>query len=305
MHSLRTARHLIAAFALALATLAFAQAPVYESPDLGFRLGIPAGWTANEERSPDGMLLLQFAPPSGQGAIGLVATPIVDAERAYWSGPRDALVRDVWEGFLPEVPGAQITQTYEIVVDGAPASVIDYASPNVSGSMVIVVGAHAGFTFFSVADQATLQAAQGGLQALVGGFAFLGGGAPTGPAGTPGAAPGGAGAVAPATPANPGGASTPSNPLGGGAPASPGGDPHVGVFADDRLQLTLAAGAQGLTGEVVFDGARYPVVARAEGGGVAGFFLAGGVSYQFQAQLSGDTLTFVTDDARFALQRVR
>ena len=38
---------------------------------------------------------------------------------------------------------------------------------------------------------------------------------------------------------------------------------------------------------------------------VAGHFLAGGTAYAFDAQLAGDTLTFVTDDTRFVLQRVR
>ncbi len=304
------ARQRIAVVVLALASIAFAQAPVYENPALGFRLGIPAGWAASEETSPDGMLLLQFAAPSGQGAIGLVATPIADADRAYWSGPRDELVRDVWEGFLPEVPGAQITQAYEIVIDGAQASVIDYASTEVAGTIVILVGDAAGFTFFSVGDQATLQVAQGGLEALVGGFAFLGAGAPTGPM----AGPGGPGASAPPASANPGGAPAPVNPLAGapapvnplgGAPSGAAGDPHVGVFADERLRLTLAATAEGLAGEIVFDGARYPVTARTQGGGLTGHFLAGGTSYAFGAQLVGDTLTFVTDDTRFVLQRVR
>lgn len=73
------------------------------------------------------MLLLQFVAPSGQGAVGLVSVPIL-----------------------------------EIVLDGAPASVIDGASRNVAGSIVIVdVGDVAGCTFFSVGDQQTLQTAQG------------------------------------------------------------------------------------------------------------------------------------------------
>jgi hypothetical protein len=53
------------------------------------------------------------------------------------------------------------------------------------------------------------------------------------------------------------------------------------------------------------DGARYPVVASVEDDGVAGFFLAGGTSYGFEARLTGTTMAFVTDDARFELQRVR
>ncbi len=295
------ARHPIAVLALVLASIAFAQAPVYESPALGFRLGLRPGWSPSEEASPDGTLVLQFAPPSGQGVIGVVAAPIGAADRAYWSGPREQLVQDVWSGFLPEVPGAQITQSYEIAVDGAQGSVIDYASENVAGTIVLVVGDVAAFTFFSVGDQATLQVVQDGLEALVGSFAFLGGGAAAGSIG----APVGPGAVAPAPAGNPGGA-PPSNPLGGGgAPAGPAGDPHVGVFADERLQLTLAAAAEGLAGELVFDGARYPVIARVQGGTVAGHFLAGGTSYAFEAQLQGDVLTFATDDARFELRRVR
>lgn len=303
MHIAWNARRLVAFVALALVSSAFAQPQVYENPALGFQIAIPAGWAASEEMSPDGMLLLQFAAPSGQGAIGVVAAPITEAERAYWSGPREDLVRDVWEGFLPEVPGAQITQTYEIVVAGAQGSVIDYASPNVAGTMVIVVSNVASFTFFSVADQESLAAAQGGLQALVGSFGFLGGGAPAGPIGGVGA-PGAPGGGAP-PPANPVGGSAPSNPLGGGAPPAPSGDPHVGSFADGRLQLTLTAAPDGYAGEVVFDGARYPVIALARDGGISGQFLAGGTPYGFEAQLAGDTMTFVTDDARYALQRVR
>lgn len=299
----RTARLPIAILVLVFASIAFAQAPAYESPALGFRIGLPTGWAPSEEASPDGTLVLQFAPPSGQGAIGLVAAPIGAADRAYWAGPREQLVQDVWEGFLPEVPGAQIIQSYDIVVDGAQGNVIDYASENIAGTIVLVVGEVAAYTFFSVGDQATLQVAQGGLEALVGSFGFLGGGAPAGSVG----APAGSGAVAPPPAGNAGGAPA-SNPLGGGggsAAAGPAGDPHLGVFADERLELTLAAAAQGLAGEIVFDGARYPVIARAEGGGVVGHFLAGGTSYAFEAQLAGDGMTFVTDDARFELRRVR
>lgn len=296
------ARHPIVLVVLALAATAFAQAPVYESPDLGFRIGLPSGWSPSEEAAPDGTLVLQFAPPSGQGAIGVVAAPIGAADRAYWSGPREQLVQDVWSGFLPEVPGAQITQSYEIAVDGAPGSVIDYASENVAGTIVLVVGDVAAFTFFSAADQESFASAQGGLEALVASFAFLGGGAPAGSVGVPG----GSGAVLP-PPAGIVGGAPASNPLGGGgsAAAAPAGDPHVGVFADERLQLTLAAAAEGLAGEIVFDGARYPVIARVQGGGVVGHFLVGGASYGFEAQLAGTTLTFVTDDARYELQRMQ
>jgi len=80
----------------------------------------PAGWGVGEERSPDGMLLLQITPPSGLGAV----------------------VQDVWSGFLPEVPDARVTQSYEVVLDGARASVIDDASPSVAGTIVVGVGGH-------------------------------------------------------------------------------------------------------------------------------------------------------------------
>jgi hypothetical protein len=43
------------------------------------------------------------------------------------------------------VPDAEITKDYE-VVDGAPASVLDSATPNVARSIAIVVGDVAGFT---------------------------------------------------------------------------------------------------------------------------------------------------------------
>jgi hypothetical protein len=307
----RIVRLPIAALALVLASLAFAQAPTYESPSLGFRIGPPSGWTPSEQTAPDGTLVLQFAPPSGQGAVGLVAAPIGAADRAYWSGPREQLVQDVWSGFLPEVPGAQITQSYEIAVDGAQGSVIDYASENVAGTIVLVVGDVAAYTFFSVGDQATLPTAQSGLEALVGSFAFLGAGAPAGSMGTPGAVPptpaGNPGAAPPSASGASAAGAAPTNPLGAGgvAAGSPAGTAAVGVFADERLQLTLAAAAEGLAGELVFDGVRYPVVARAQGVGVAGHFVAGGTSYAFEAELDGDTMTFVTDDARFVLQRVR
>lgn len=254
----------VAIVALALAAVAFAQAPAYENPALGFRLVPPAGWASSEDLSPEGMLLLQFTAPSGPGAVGLVAVPILEVDRAFWTGPRELLVQDVWEGFLPEVPDAQITQSYE-------------------------VGDVAGFTFFSAGDREHLQTAQDGLESLVAGFSFL-------RAGGPASGMGGIGAAVA------GGSSGRTNPLDGasagsgnpldGAATGPVGDPHVGVFADERLQLTLEPSADGLAGEIVFDGARFPVTARPLGGGVAGQFVA------------GSTLTFVTDDARYVLQRV-
>ncbi len=311
-----TVRHPIVLVLVLLASIAFAQTTAYEHPQLGFRFSQPDGWAPSEDVAPDGTLTLQFMVPSGQGAVGVAAVPIDDAERAYWTGPREELVRDVWAGFVPEVPDAQINQTYEVTVDGALASVIDYASPSVAGTIVVIVGSRAAFTFFSAGDQASLATVQGGLETMLGSFAFLSGGAPAGQAGGGGESSpiGGTPPVGPANPAPPGGSpnvvppagspnpSAPVNPLGATPPGS-GGNPYVGEFADDRLRLTLDAASNGLAGTLVFDGARYPVTAQATDGGVSGHFLVGDVSYGFDARLDGETLTFVTDDVRYVLQR--
>ncbi len=302
-------RHPIVLVLVLLASIAFAQTTAYENPQLGFRFSQPDGWAPSEDVAPDGTLTLQFMVPSGQGAVGVAAVPIDDAERAYWTGPREELVRDVWAGFVPEVPDAQINQTYEVTVDGALASVIDYASPSVAGTIVVIVGSRAAFTFFSAGDQASLATVQGGLETMLGSFAFLPGGAPVAQAGggggsSPIAGTPPVGPTNPALPANPMNPSAPVNPLGATPPGS-GGNPYVGEFADDRLRLTLDAASNGLAGTLVFDDARYPVTAQATDGGVSGHFLVGGVSYGFEARLDGDNLTFVTDEVRYVLQRTR
>lgn len=70
------------------------------------------------------------------------------------------------------------------------------------------------------------------------------------------------------------------------------------VFVGDEMQF--AFGADG-TGSLTFQGQTYPVTVQETANGLTGTFNAGGTDFAFEAQRSGDTLTFVTDGNTYQL----
>ena len=92
------------------------------------------------------------------------------------------------------------------------------------------------------------------------------------------------------------------NPLGGGTDA-PATNPFARSFRGTGIALSLEAGGElGLRGQLEFQGARYPVQARANGQRLEGRFEANGDSFPFTAELRGAMLTLESGGRRYQLR---
>lgn len=334
-------RRIIALLALTLLlaaplTAALAQTAPIEVPSHDLAFQAPQGWTVQDQVDAEGLLTIELHHPSGGGVIVVAATVITPADQAYWSQPGHVLLTDVWTGFQPEVPGSQERQRYEATVGGLPAHVMDYASEQLGGTIVVAVGPVAAYTFISAADEQRLGEVHAALELVATSFAppsLACGAAPPPPAppappapdapanpldpapAAPDAAAPGANPLDPPAPANPldapadppanpleRPADPPTNPLDHAAPAAV--DPFVGRFADPEVTLVLEPSADGYAGELVVQGTPYPLTATLVDGRLDGSFRVGDQPFAFDAELSGDTLVLASDGARFVLQRV-
>ena len=323
-------RRIIALLALTLLlatplTAALAQTTPIEAPSHDLAFQAPQGWAVQDQVDAEGLLTIELHHPSGGGVIVVAATVITPADRAYWSQPGHALLTDVWTGFQPEVPGSQERQRYEATVGGLPAHVMDYASEQLGGTIVVAVGPVAAYTFISAADEPRLGEVHAALERVATSFAppsLARSDAPPPPAppapdapanpldpapaapdaAAPGANPLDAPGDAPANPLERP-AAQPTNPLDRAEPATV--DPFIGRFADPEVTLVLAPSADGYAGELVVQGTPYPLTATLVDGRLDGSFRVGEQAFAFDAELSGDTLVLASDGARFVLQRIR
>lgn len=299
------------ALALAVGAIAAAQGGAYTNDErFDVALELPAGWTAADAIDASGMLTLEAYPPSGAGLVMLVVTPITPADRGYWSSPLDALLDDVWTGFQPEVPGARPQQRYDVdLPHGLRARALDFADAQLAGTMVLVVGPQAVYTFISAADAANLATVRSGLETMVVSLAppsVQRGAAP------PAAVPRAPGATPPAPPAAGGNPLDPpapgANPLDPPAPrANPLDlapvDAWSGRFGDGIVEVTLERSGNGYVGTLAVAGSPYPLEATVVSGVLVGHFGDGVTRYAFEATLEGDVMTLASDGDRFDLQR--
>ena len=300
-----------------VAGTAAAQGTPYVHETANVALVVPADWAVTEARDPSGSVVLQFDAPREAGLVVVAVTPITAADRAYWSGPTDDLLTDVWNGFLPELPGAQVVRRYDVEAAGRSLRALDYSAPTVSGSILLLVAATDAFTIASVAvpdGEATVAAGLGTIVQSVGparapqadaSGAPSGSGAGGNPLDTGGAAPGAGtnpldtGSAAP-------GAGT--NPL-DAQPAAPpdtqasAAESFVGTFVGERVQLELAPATGGLAGTLTVDGAAYPARAVPVGDGLQGTFAVDGSEFAFVVEREGDTLWLTSEGARFEVHR--
>ncbi|TVR95946.1 MAG: hypothetical protein EA416_01525 [Trueperaceae bacterium] len=322
MHRIRPAITLLALSAcLALLPTALAQGAPFEAPSHDVRFEAPQGWQVNQQVDGSGLLTVELHHPSGGGVVVVAAAPITPADQAYWSQPGHVLLTDVWTGFRPEVPGAQEQQRYEIALSALRGHVLDYASEQVAGTIVVAVGPVAAFTLISAADRERLSDVQNALELVVSSFHPMSvargehglqpeAATPDAPANPLDPAPAGPGDDAAANPLDPAPAAPnpldppaaqPANPLDRTAPATV--DPFVGRFTDPDVTLVLDVADGGYAGEIVVLGAPYPVRAALVDGRLDGSFGVGEQRFAFSAELTGDTLMLESDGARFALQR--
>lgn len=90
---------------------------------------------------------------------------------------------------------------------------------------------------------------------------------------------------------------------GGANPLAPG-DPLVGSFDGDGLQVVVRGGAGAYTGELGLSGQRFPFEASGGNGRLDGTFTSGGQTFTFSATLNGDVLTVISGGATYRTQRI-
>lgn len=305
-----------------VAGTAAAQGTPYVHETANVALVVPADWAVTEARDPSGSVVLQFDAPREAGLVVVAVTPITAADRAYWSGPTDDLLTDVWNGFLPELPGAQVVRRYDVEAAGRSLRALDYSAPTVSGSIMLLVAATDAFTIASVAvpdGEATVAAGLGTIVQSVGPArapqadapgAPSGSGAGGNPLDTGGAAPGAGTNPLDTGSAAPGGG---ANPLDTGSTA-PGTDadpldtgsaaPGTGTNPLDAQPAappdTQASAAESFVG--TFVGERVQLELAPATGGLAGTLTVDGAVYPARAVPVGDGLqgTFAVDGSEFA-----
>ena len=300
-----------------VAGTAAAQGTPYVHETANVALVVPADWAVTEARDPSGSVVLQFDAPREAGLVVVAVTPITAADRAYWSGPTDDLLTDVWNGFLPELPGAQVVRRYDVEAAGRSLRALDYSAPTVSGSILLLVAATDAFTIASVAvpdGEATVAAGLGTIVQSVGPARAPQADAPGAPSGSgAGGNPLDTGGAAPGAGTNPldTGSAAPgagTNPL-DAQPATPpdtqasAAESFVGTFVGERVQLELAPATGGLAGTLTVDGAVYPARAVPVGDGLQGTFAVDGSEFAFVVEREGDTLWLTSEGARFEVRR--
>lgn len=88
-------------------------------------------------------------------------------------------------------------------------------------------------------------------------------------------------------------------------PAAAAADPWVGIFADERLTLTIdPAGLDGYRGVIFSNGIEFVLDVDASRDGLVGSFESGGQAYTFDAVLEGDVVVFRTAGNVYRLARV-
>ncbi len=311
-HRLRIAFLRAASVALLAAGTALGQG-IFVNDAYDVSLAVPTGWLVADGVEADGSLAVQLQAPANAGQVILYVTPITSADRGYWQGSPDDLLADVWSGFQPHVPGAQVQRTYDARAPGRTLRALDYAGTTMAGSLLLYVGPAHAFTFVSFAapEPQAQEIVQAGLQALLAGFGpaqpmlpDTGSATGTNPldvgAGGNPLDVGGGG-----NPLDVGGGGNPLD-LGGGAATTEGpGDTFVGVFVGDRVRLELAAAGDGLTGTLAVDGVTYPARAQVVGDRLDGIFEVAGTAFPFTADQDGGELSLASEGMSFALRRER
>jgi len=78
----------------------------------------------------------------------------------------------------------------------------------------------------------------------------------------------------------------------------------VGTFTGANIRLDLKSADNGtFTGELEFNGQKFPVTAKTTSSGISGTFQSGGGSFDFDASLAGDKLTLRSGGAEYELRR--
>ena len=304
-----------------VASFAAAQGSLYENPAFGFRMTLPGTWDVVEEVVADGTVSATATAPSGDEFYVIALQPLGEEDRARHAGATiEEVMTEVWEGFQPEVPGAQAQEYGEGTIAGARAAVLDYQSEGFAGTLVVIDDDTTLIVIaFLVADARRAEAGPRFYAALetIELASNTGMGSPeptpaTDPAPTvvdppPATDPAG-GAQNPLAPAP---ADAPVNPLASQAPADApvnplaARPPFAGTFVGDGLELHLeSTGGSAYEGQITVGGETYPVSANAlDATSIEGSFSVGATPFPFTASLDGDELQLVSEGARFQLAR--
>lgn len=310
------------ALALAFVTSsAAAQGSLYENPAFGFRMTLPGVWDVIEEVLADGTVSATATAPSGDEIYVIALQPLGPEDRArYASGTIEDIMTEVWDGFRPEVPGAQAQEYGEGTIAGARAAVLDYRGEGFAGALAVIDDEATLIVIaFVVADERHTEAGPRFYTALetIELASNVSAGHTEPPASTDPAAmtPDPPPATDPASdarnPLAPEPADAPVNPL--APPAQPDAPvnplavrpPFAGTFAGDGVELRLeATGESTYEGQITVAGATYPVNANAlDATSIEGRFAVGATPFAFAATLDGDELELTSEGARYRLAR--
>lgn len=187
--------------------LAAAQFVPFHSPAAGFGIAHPADWQ-REEMPSAGAFLLGLTSPSGTNLAVVHSSDIPPEElTAYANATRHEISEEIWSGFAPEIPGAQLIGANEFMLAGQDATMMGFAGPGVSGTLVWLMVENRVYTLAFVSFDTDPAPATMLFAEMLGSFTL--GGAPQTP-----------GNNQPANPLNP---ANPANPL---VPPQPGGQPQ-------------------------------------------------------------------------------
>lgn len=306
--------------ALAYVSFATAQGTLYENPAFGFRMTLPGVLDVIEEVLPDGTVSATASAPSGDEIYVIALQPLGPEDRArYASATIEEIMTEVWDGFRPEVPGAQAQEYGEGTIAGARAAVLDYLGEGFAGTLAVIDDSAALIVVAFVVNDARHTEAGPRFYAALESIALasdvsaaVGEPPATDPAAmTPDPPPATDPASDARNPLAPAPVDAPVNPLAqpahADAPVNPlaAPPPFVGTFVGDGLELRLeATGGSAYEGQIRVAGEAYRVSANAlDASTIEGSFTVGATAFAFTASLAGDELELTSEGARYRLAR--
>ena len=161
---------------LALAGVGFAET-AFGSVDIRFRITIPSDWPVHEEIDDDGNVSAMIGSPDGEVLLAVDAASFdtaLDAERraAYERQGLDAVLDYVASALIGSLPGMQVTSRHQTLVAGIDARSVEYASPELGGSLLVFADGDALFILANVSRLRGLERGRSAYDRMVASFTF-------------------------------------------------------------------------------------------------------------------------------------
>lgn len=258
----RLASALLVSLLFASLTLGAAQTS-YDSPALGFRVTIPAGWSIADEDIDDQEVMLFVVNPSGDAGLIVGAGPLEGSDReAYARGGIAAMVEPGF-ALVASLQNARTVDVFAATVGGREAAGFSYQADGISGRFVMVVSGDRIFALGSFAEPSGEASAEAALQSVLDSFTLTAAGTPA--QGT--------------------------DPF-VGVFRGDGLTLTIDRAPDGSYVGTVAQGSNA-----------FPLTATAGPVGLQGRFTSGADAFAFELTSAGDTLVFTTGGTRYTLGR--